>query len=107
MHPFNPHYLLSGFKGLGLGFPLAIYMLMGWEAGGPMAEETTSRARTSRVLCLPSVALMLASFVLFSYATVEAYGENVGKLTAGLDPVHRRWPRRSLPSSPSSPTSPA
>ena len=40
LHPFNPHYLLSGFKGLGLGFPLAVYMFIGWEAAGPMAEET-------------------------------------------------------------------
>jgi amino acid transporter len=84
--PFNPHYLLSGFKGLGLGFPLAVYMFIGWEAAGPMAEETDQpRKNIPRALFL-SVALMLGSFVLFAYATVEAFGQNVTKLTAAPIP---------------------
>ena len=53
--PFNPHYLLSGFKGLGLGFPLAVYMFIGWEAAGPMAEETDQpRKNIPRALFLPA-----------------------------------------------------
>ncbi len=86
LHPFNPHYLLSGFKGLGLGFPLAVYMFIGWEAAGPMAEETDQPRKNIPRALFASVALMLASFVLFGYATVEAYGENVGKLTANSIP---------------------
>jgi amino acid transporter len=84
--PFNPHYLLSGFKGLGLGFPLAVYMFIGWEAAGPMAEETDQPRKNIPRALFASVGLMLGSFVLFAYATVEAFGQNVTKLTAAPIP---------------------
>jgi amino acid transporter len=86
LHPFNPHYLLSGVKGLGLGFPLAVYLFIGWEAAGPMAEETDQPRKNIPRALFASVALMLGSFVLFAYATVEAFGENVTKLTAAPIP---------------------
>jgi amino acid transporter len=86
LQPFNPHYLLSGIKGLGLGFPLAVYMFIGWEAAGPMAEETDQPRRNIPRALFASVALMLGSFVLFAYATVEAFGGNVDKLTAAPIP---------------------
>lgn len=84
--PFNPHYLLSGVKGLGLGFPLAVYMFIGWEAAGPMAEETDKPRKNIPRALFASVALMMGSFVLFAYATVEAFGQNVTKLTAAPIP---------------------
>ena len=31
LSPFDPGRLLSGFSGLSLGFPLAIYLFIGWE----------------------------------------------------------------------------
>ena len=86
LHPFNPHYLLSGVKGLGLGFPLAVYMFIGWEAAGPLAEETDQPRKNIPRALFASVALMLGSFILFAYATVEAFGENVDKLTASSIP---------------------
>ena len=86
LHPFNPHYLASGVKGLGLGFPLAVYMFIGWEAAGPLAEETDQPRKNIPRALFASVALMLGSFVLFAYATVEAFGENVDKLTAAPIP---------------------
>ena len=86
LHPFMPHYLLSGFTGLGLGFPLAVYMFIGWEAAGPMAEETDQPRRNIPRALFASVGLMLFSFVLFAYATVEAFGENVDKLTSASIP---------------------
>ena len=52
--PFNPHYLLSGVKGLGLGFPLAVDMFIGWKRRGRWPKRPTSRARTSRAPCLPA-----------------------------------------------------
>ena len=86
LHPFNPHYLLNGIKGLGLGFPLAVYMFIGWEAAGPMAEETDQPRRNIPRALFASVGLMLGSYVLFAYATVEAFGGNVDKLTAAPIP---------------------
>ena len=97
LHPFDPHYLLSGVKGLGLGFPLAVYLFIGWEAAGPMAEETDQPRKNIPRALFASVALMLGSFVLFAYATVEAFGENVTKLTAAPHPVHRGGPEGARP----------
>jgi len=36
--PFEPSRLASGFKGLGLGFPLAVYLFIGWENSATLAE---------------------------------------------------------------------
>ena len=86
LHPFDPHYLSSGIKGLGLGFPLAVYMFIGWEAAGPLAEETDKPRRNIPRALFASVGLMLVSYVLFAYATVEAFGENVDKLSSASIP---------------------
>ena len=86
LHPFNPHYLANGAKGLGLGFPLAVYMFIGWEAAGPLAEETDQPRKNIPRALFASVALMLGSFMLFAYATVESFGENVDKLSSAPIP---------------------
>ena len=95
LHPFNPHYLSSGFKGLGLGFPLAVYLFIGWENSATLAEETDNPRKNMPRALFASVALMLVSFVLFAYATVEGFGENVAALTAVADPVHHGGRQRA------------
>src|SRR5580698_37925 len=37
--PFDPSNLHRGFSGLSLGFPLAIYLFVGWENSAALAEE--------------------------------------------------------------------
>ena len=81
LHPFNPRYLSNGFKGLGLGFPLAIYLFIGWENSATLAEETENPRRNVPRALFASVALMMVSYVLFAYATVEGFGENVHALS--------------------------
>jgi amino acid transporter len=39
LQPFNPSHLHRGFSGLSLGFPLAIYLFVGWENSAALAEE--------------------------------------------------------------------
>jgi amino acid transporter/signal transduction histidine kinase len=82
LHPFDPRYLSNGFKGLGLGFPLAVYLFIGWENSAALAEETENPRRNVPRALFASVGLMLLSYVLFAYATVEGFGENVAALTA-------------------------
>jgi amino acid transporter len=86
LHPFNPHYLSSGFKGLGLGFPLAIFCFLGWENSVALAEETDNpRRKIPRALFL-SILLMMGTFVLMAYATVEGFKENVTNLSSAPIP---------------------
>ncbi len=86
LHPFDPHYLSNGFKGLGLGFPLAIYLFIGWENSATLAEETENPRRNVPRALFASVALMMVSYVIFAYATVEGFGENVAALSASPIP---------------------
>src|SRR5216683_6359686 len=38
--PFEPSHITNGFSGLAAGFPLAIYLFIGWENSAALAEET-------------------------------------------------------------------
>ena len=86
LHPFDPHYLSNGLRGLGLGFPLAIYLFIGWENSATLAEETENPRRNVPRALFASVALMMVSYVIFAYATVEGFGENVAALSASPIP---------------------
>lgn len=86
LHPFDPRYLSNGFKGLGLGFPLAVYLFIGWENSATLAEETENPRRNVPRALFASAALMMVSYVLFAYATVEGFGENLAALTASPIP---------------------
>ncbi len=44
--PFSGSHLTHGLTGLSAGFPFALYMLIGWENGPALAEETRDPRRT-------------------------------------------------------------
>jgi amino acid transporter len=86
LDPFLPSHISGGFKGLAEGFPLAIYLFIGWENSAALAEETDNpRRNVSRAVFL-SIAIMSVSYVLFAYATVTGFGYNVDKLGASEIP---------------------
>jgi amino acid transporter len=80
--PFQPSHVLNGFSGLGLAFPLAIYLFIGWENSAALAEETTNPRRNVPRAVFLSIALMAATYLLVSYATVSGFGYNVTALTS-------------------------
>jgi len=43
--PFEPSHLTNGFSGLAAGFPLAVYLFIGWENSAALAEETGAPRR--------------------------------------------------------------
>lgn len=45
LKPFDPSELHRGFSGLSLGFPLAVYLFVGWENSAAMAEESANPRR--------------------------------------------------------------
>jgi len=84
--PFQPSHVLNGFSGLGLAFPLAIYLFIGWENSAALAEETTNPRRNVPRAVFLSIALMAATYLLVAYATVSGFNYNVTALTSAAIP---------------------
>jgi len=85
--PFEPSHLTNGFSGLAAGFPLAVYLFIGWEISAALAEETGAPRRDVPRAVFLSVALMVTSYVLFAYATVSGFGYSSGKLGSAPIPL--------------------
>ncbi len=84
--PFNPGNISDGLAGLGLGFPVAVYMFIGWENSAALAEETNDPRRNIPRAIYASVLLMALSYILFMFSTVVAFNYNV-KTLADAQPV--------------------
>jgi amino acid transporter len=78
--PFSWAHLTGGLTGLSAGFPLALYMFIGWENGPALAEECRTPRRTIPRALYVSVAIGGALFVLFAYATVTGFGYDVAPI---------------------------
>ncbi len=80
LRPFDPGLLHNGLSGLSLGFPLAVYLFVGWENSAPLAEESTDpRSNVGRAV-FASIALMAATYILLSYVTVSAFKADVAAI---------------------------
>jgi len=78
--PFSWGHLTGGLAGLSAGFPLALYMFIGWENGPALAEECRDPKRTIPRALSISVAIGAALFVLFAYATVTGLNYDVSSI---------------------------
>jgi amino acid transporter len=78
--PFSWAHLSGGLTGLSRGFPLALYMFIGWENGPALAEECRDPKRTVPRALYISIAAGTVLFVLFAYATVTGFGYNVSSI---------------------------
>ena len=78
--PFSWAHLTGGLAGLSAGFPLALYMFIGWENGPALAEESRDPRRTIPRALYISVAIAAALFVLFAYATVTGFSYDVSSI---------------------------
>ncbi|MFJ9901598.1 APC family permease [Streptomyces sp. NPDC101152] len=90
--PFLPGHISHGFKGLAAGFPLAVYMFVGWENSAALAEETENPRRNVGRAVFSSVAIMTVSYILFAYSTLTGFGYDVARLgdspTPFIDVAH-------------------
>jgi len=84
--PFMPGHIKGGLTGLAEGFPLAVYLFIGWENSAALAEETDNPRRNVGRAVFFSVATMAVSYVLFSYATITGFGYDIDKLGASEIP---------------------
>jgi amino acid transporter len=71
--PFSWSHLNNGLAGLSAGFPLALYMLIGWENAPALAEETRDPRRTVPRALYMALAFTTVLFVLFAYTTVTGF----------------------------------
>ncbi|HEY2689676.1 MAG TPA: APC family permease [Streptosporangiaceae bacterium] len=84
--PFYPSHITNGFRGLAAGFPLAVYLFIGWENSAALAEETGNPRRNVPRAVFLSIAMMGVGYVLFAYATVTGFNYNGAKLSAAPIP---------------------
>jgi amino acid transporter len=84
--PFQPSHITNGFRGLAAGFPLAIYLFIGWENSAALAEETGNPRRNVPKAVFLSIAMMGVGYVLFAYATVTGFHYNGAALAAAPIP---------------------
>ncbi|MER6633206.1 APC family permease [Streptomyces sp. NPDC000987] len=80
--PFLPGHVSHGLSGLAAGFPLAVYLFIGWENSAALAEETENPRRNVGRAVFFSIAVMTVSYILFSYATVTGFDYDMAKLGA-------------------------
>ncbi len=78
--PFSWSHLHGGLGGLAAGFPLALYMFIGWENGPALADETRDPARTIPRALYISIAAGTVLFVAFAYTTIVSYGYDTSSI---------------------------
>ena len=75
--PFTWGNISGGLAGLSAGFPLALYMFIGWENGPALAEEARNPTRSVPRALAISVGVASVLFLLFAYSTIIGFHENV------------------------------
>jgi amino acid transporter len=66
----------GGWKGIGLGFPLAIYLFIGWENSAMLAEETTNPRRNVPLALITGTVSIGILYMFLSFATETAFHNN-------------------------------
>ncbi|OBZ09439.1 APC family permease [Bacillus sp. FJAT-26390] len=86
LEPFAASSVTGGLAGIGLGFPLAIYLFIGFENSAALAEESDNPKRNTKRAVLISIALMTAFYLLVSYAVVTGFGNDNSALVKSSNP---------------------
>lgn len=86
LSPFSWSQLAGGFKGLSLGFPLAIYLFIGWENSAMLAEETKDPRNNVPRALRSSTLVIGALYVFLAYATEIGFHHDVKAISASAIP---------------------
>jgi amino acid transporter len=78
--PFSWAHLSGGLTGLSRGFPLALYMFIGWENGPALAEECRDPTRTVPRALFLAIAIATVLFLVFAYATITGFHYQVASI---------------------------
>ena len=84
--PFKFSNLTGGLAGLGAGFPLAVYLFIGWENSATLAEETENpRRNIPRALITGTLAIGIF-YIFLAYTTVVGFKMDAHALVASRLP---------------------
>lgn len=84
--PFDFSNLTGGLAGLGAGFPLAIYLFIGWENSASLAEETENpRMNIARALVTGTLSIGIF-YIFLAYATAVGFKMDAHALGASQLP---------------------
>jgi amino acid transporter len=84
--PFEPSHLHRGFAGLSLGFPLAVYLFVGWENSAALAEEHHDpRAGVTRAV-FSSILVVGLLYTFLTYATVVGFNDRAAAMSKAQIP---------------------
>jgi len=84
--PFRFSNLSGGIAGLGAGFPLAVYLFIGWENSASLAEEAENpRRNIPRALVTGTLAIGVF-YIFLAYATTVGFSMNERALGASQLP---------------------
>ena len=84
--PFKYSNLTGGLAGLGAGFPLAVYLFIGWENSASLAEETENpRRNIPRALLTGTLAIGIF-YIFLAYATAVGFKMDAHALGASQLP---------------------
>ena len=84
--PFKFSNLTGGLAGLGAGFPLAVYLFIGWENSASLAEETENpRRNIPRALITGTLAIGIF-YIFLAYTTVVGFKMDAHTLGASRIP---------------------
>ncbi|MFF2094321.1 APC family permease [Paenibacillus sp. NPDC058174] len=86
LKPFAPSSITGGLAGIGLGFPLAIYLFIGFENSAALAEETQNPKRNTKRAVLISIAVMTVFYLFVSYAVVTGFSNDNESLIKSSNP---------------------
>jgi amino acid transporter len=98
--PFKLSNLTGGLAGLGAGFPLAVYLFIGWENSASLAEETENpRRNIPRALITGTLAIGVF-YVFLAYTTAVGFKMNAHALGVSripfIDGLKASAPRLSI-----------
>ena len=84
--PFEPANLSGGLAGVGLGFPLAVYMFVGWENSATLAEETENPRRNIPLALVVGTLTLGAAYIFLAFATEIAFHNDAKAISASTIP---------------------
>lgn len=80
---FNPRYVKNGLAGIGLAFPLALFMFIGVGNPGAMVEETRDARHSVPTAIYAATIFVSVIYVLMAWSTSVAFHDHAGTI-AGL-----------------------
>ncbi|AUO13425.1 APC family permease [Priestia megaterium] len=86
LEPFHLSSIKGGLAGIGLGFPLAVYLFIGFENSVALAEETENPERNTSRAVLASIAIMAIFYIFVTYCVIQGFSNSASALSKSSNP---------------------